>query len=66
MKDIIERKFKYRAIDSSRDERTNVWQVTCIKCNKVFSPPTTMLAKQVIVCPNVKCNETEEVNYNEL
>ncbi len=62
----MERKFKYRLAGLSRDLRTNRWDVTCIKCGKQFSPETTMLATQLIMCPNPKCKEEELVNYNNL
>jgi hypothetical protein len=62
----MESKFRYSFGGNSRDLRTNVWNVTCLKCGKYFTPETTMLATQTIVCPNIKCKETEVVNYNNL
>lgn len=62
----MERKFKYILAGLSRDLRTNVWNVTCLKCGKYFTPKTTILSTQLITCPNPKCNETEVVNYNNL
>jgi hypothetical protein len=62
----METKFKYHLTGLSRDGRTNRWYVTCKKCGKQFEPPTTMLATQLIVCPNSKCKEEEVINYNHL
>jgi Zn finger protein HypA/HybF involved in hydrogenase expression len=56
------KKFKVRLIGSSRDLRTNRWELTCKKCNKSHEPETTLLALQHIECP--KCNEDETINYN--
>lgn len=57
------KKFLLRPQGLSRDQRTNVWKVTCKKCKKLFTPVTTMFSSQMIEC---KCGETEEVNYNKL
>jgi hypothetical protein len=62
----METKFKYHLTGLSTDGRTNRWYVTCKKCGKQFEPPTTMLATQLIVCPNSKCKEEEVINYNHL
>jgi hypothetical protein len=48
---------------SSRDQRTNSWDITC-NCGKYFSPLTTMLALQEVECP--KCGYTEIINYNKI
>jgi hypothetical protein len=48
-------------IDHSSDYRTNRWRVTC-GCGKSFVPPTTMMAKEILVCP--KCNVSYLVDYN--
>lgn len=48
----------------SADGRTNRWTASCLKCKKVFNPPTTMLSSQQISCP--KCGEEEVIYYNEL
>lgn len=53
-----------RCIGASPDRRTNKWQITCLKCNKEFIPPTTMLAKNTVECP--KCESTMIIDYNEL
>jgi hypothetical protein len=58
--------FKLRTNSFSDDLRTNVWQVLCNKCGKWFSPPTTMMAVQLVECPNKKCDNSEIINYNEL
>lgn len=60
-------KFKnIHTVGLSEDKRTNVWSLTCKKCGKTFRPPTTMLADQLVVCQNRKCENKEAVNYNEL
>lgn len=56
-------KFKYSVRSLSRDLRTNVWDFTCLKCNKNFSTETTVLAVQKVTCP--KCGEQEVINYND-
>lgn len=48
----------------SRDQRTNQWSVRCKKCGNCFTPPTTMLAWQEIVCTRRGCTAVETVNYN--
>lgn len=48
----------------SRDWRTNVWNVKCKKCQKTFTPFTTIMAVQEIICD--KCGTSEYVNYNTL
>jgi len=58
--------FKLKTSNLSYDLRTNVWQVHCNKCGKWFSPPTTMLATQLVECPSKKCGNSEIINYNEL
>jgi hypothetical protein len=58
--------FTLRPIGSSDDLRTNVWRVYCNKCGKWFSPPTTMMAVQLVECANNKCDNSEIINYNEL
>ena len=58
--------FTLRPISSSDDLRTNVWRVHCNKCGKWFSPPTTMMAVQLVECTSKKCDNSEIINYNEL
>lgn len=58
------KKFDIRLLGLSSDLRTNKWRFICKKCQKAFSPQTTMLAKQGITCPT--CREEELINYNEL
>lgn len=53
---------KYRG--SSKDLRTNVWEVLCPKCGKITQPPTTMFATQRVKCN--KCGYEETINYNEI
>lgn len=60
----ITEKFKIIFRGLSADYRTNKWEVKCNKCSKVTTPPTTVMAVQLVTCSN--CGEEEEVNYNEL
>lgn len=48
----------------SIDRRTNKWQFKCKKCSMSFSPITTILSKQEVICP--KCGQSELINYHEL
>ena len=58
--------FKLKTTSLSNDLRTNVWQAQCKKCSKWFTPPTTMMAIQLVECSTNKCNNNEIINYNEL
>lgn len=50
------------AVRRSVDDRTNVWDVTCPVCLSRFTPSTTMLATQMMICP--RCLSTLEADYN--
>lgn len=58
--------FKLITTNLSIDLRTNVWQIQCKKCGKWFSPPTTIVAVQLVECTTRKCNNSETINYNKL
>jgi DNA-directed RNA polymerase subunit RPC12/RpoP len=55
--------FTKRYIGPSTDHRTNRWSLTCPKCQKVFVPTTTMMARRDESCP--KCDFRAVVNYNQ-
>lgn len=64
MKFIESKNKKFKAVfsNTSRDNRTNEWKITCNKCNKKYTPPTTMYRFQELMCP--KCSETDVIDYN--
>lgn len=51
-------------LGSSRDQRANVWMVTCPACGKQWKPLTTMLATQGLDCPARKCGARMVADYN--
>jgi len=51
---------------NSRDGRTNLWEITCPRCDTKWQPPTTRLAEQWVSCPKKKCGYTAIVNYNKV
>lgn len=55
--------FSAVAVGASRDLRTNVWKVTCLKCKKSYNPQTTLFSFQDLSCE--KCSQTDRINYNQ-
>lgn len=51
-----------RAVGTSPDRRTNVWQIIPDCGHTPFKPPTTLLAHQQVECP--RCGKSWGVNYN--
>jgi len=49
-------------IGLSQDGRTNRWRVTC-DCGNTFSPQTSLMAKQTVICP--KCSANMFCDYND-
>jgi hypothetical protein len=54
-----------RHLGSSRDQRTNRWQVTCPACERAFEPQTTRLSTQIVQCPASKCKTEMVARYND-
>lgn len=53
---------KFHYLGHSSDRRTNAWRLT-LPCGHDATPPTTMLASQLVSCP--KCTKEFWINYND-
>lgn len=50
-------------IGTSSDGRTNKWRITCPACGCEFTPQSTMLRWQHMVCPRIKCSAELHADY---